>query len=72
MRILKFGTKLDSDEMYCVAKSSYILLISPFIVHFSFSQMTISVTDFSVSIGASGFKNCAHLQVGKVYCVNRN
>ena len=30
-RILKFGTKLDSDELYCVTNNSYILLISPFI-----------------------------------------
>ena len=34
--------------------------------------MQISVTDFSAPIGASGFKFCVHLQVGKVYCVNEN
>ena len=34
--------------------------------------MEISVTDFSAPIGASGFKFCVHLQVGKVYCVNEN
>ena len=34
--------------------------------------MEISVTDFSISIGASVFKFCAHLQVGKVYCVKEN
>ena len=32
--------------------------------------MKISVTDFSDPIGASVFKFCVHLQVGKVYCVN--
>ena len=32
--------------------------------------MKISVTDFSAPIGASVFKFCVHLQVGKVYCVN--
>ena len=31
VRILKFGTKLESDELYCVTKNSHILLISPFI-----------------------------------------
>ena len=31
VRILKFGTRLDSDELYCV-----ILLISPFICSFFF------------------------------------
>ena len=32
VRILKFGTKLDSDELYCVTKkkNSHILHISPF------------------------------------------
>ena len=85
--ILKFGTKLGSDELYCVTKKkshiayqslylfiflflqwkflsqisklllkpvfsnfvytfSHILLISPFIFHFSFSPMDFSVTDF--------------------------
>ena len=34
--------------------------------------MAISVTDFSAPIGASVLKFCVHLQVGKVYCVNRN
>ena len=34
--------------------------------------MEISVTDFSAPFGASAFKFCVHLQVGKVYCVNEN
>ena len=34
--------------------------------------MEISVTDFSAPIGDSVFKFCAHLQVGKLYCVNEN
>ena len=34
--------------------------------------MEISVTDFSAPIGASVFKFCVHLQVGKVYCVNEH
>ena len=38
VRILKFGTKLDSDELYCVTKNSHILLISPFICSFFFLQ----------------------------------
>ena len=36
VRILKFGTKLASDELYCVTKNSHILLISPFICSFFF------------------------------------
>ena len=72
VRILKFATKLDSDELYCVTKNSYILLFSPFICSFSFSPMERSVTDFSAPIGANVLKFCVHLQVGKVYCVNGN
>ena len=34
--------------------------------------MKISVAEFSVPIGASVFKFCVHLQVGKVYRVNAN
>ena len=73
VRILKFGTKLDSDQLYCVTKktATYCLSVSLF-VHFSFSPMEISVTYFSAPIGASVFKFCVHLQVGKMYCVNGN
>ena len=74
--ILKFGTKLDSGELYCVTKKKtttarYFLSVVLF-VHFSFSPMEISVTDFSAPIGASVFKFCVHHQVGKVYCLNGN
>ena len=31
VRIMKFVKKLDSDKLYCVAKNSHILLISPFV-----------------------------------------
>ena len=34
--------------------------------------MEIFNTDFSAPIGASVFKFCEHLQIGKVYCVNEN
>ena len=71
--ILKFGTKLDSDELYCVTKKTATYCLSiPLFIHFSFSPMEISVKDFSAPIGASVFKFCVHLQVGKVYCVNEN
>ena len=35
-KILKFSTKLDSNELYCVTKNSHILLISSFICSFYF------------------------------------
>ena len=73
VRILKFGTKLDNDELYCVTKKTATYCLSvPLFVHFPFSPMEISVTDFSASIGASVLKFCVYLQVGKVYCVDGN
>ena len=67
VRILEFGTKLDSDELYCVTKTATDCSSVPLFVHFSFSPMEISVTDFSAPIGASVLKFCVHLQEGKVY-----
>ena len=65
--------KLDSDELYCGTKEQpHNAYQSLHFVHFSFSPMEISVTDFSASIGASVFKFCVHLQDSKVYCVNEN
>ena len=66
---MKFSTKLDSDELYCVEKNSHSVHLS---VHFSFSPVNISVTDFSAPIGASVFRFCVHLQIVKVFCVNEN
>ena len=72
VRILKLSTKLDSDELYSVTKTATYCLSVPLFVHFSFTPMKMSVTDFSVPIGASVFKLYVHLQVGKMYRVNEN
>ena len=72
VRILKFGTKLDGDELYCVTKDQPHIAYQSLFIHFSFSPMEISVTDVSAPIGASVFKFCIHLQEGKVYGVNEN
>ena len=45
VRILKFGTKLDSDELYFVAKTATYCFSLP-----------LFVTDISAPIGASVFK----------------
>ena len=72
-RILKFDTKLDSDELYCVTKiQPHSAYQSLYLFIISFSPMEISVTDFSAPIGASVFKFCVHLQEGIMYCVNGN
>ena len=56
--ILKFGTKLDSDdELYCLTKEQpHYCLSVPLFIHFSFSPMKISVADLSAPIGVSVFK----------------
>ena len=69
---LKFGTKLDSDKLFCVTKTATFCLSVPLFVHFSFSPMELSVTDISAHIGASVFTFCVHLQEGKLYYVNEN
>ena len=72
--ILKLSTKLDSGELYCVAKKKqpHIAYQSLYMFIFLSFPMEISVTDFSAPIGASVFKFCVHLQVCKVYCVNEH
>ena len=40
LMILKFGTKFDSDELFCVTKKTATYCLSVTLcVHFSFSQM---------------------------------
>ena len=46
-------------------------LTHPFI-HFSFSPIKISVTDFSASMRGKVFKFCIHLESGQVYCGKEN
>ena len=69
LRILKFGTKLDSDELYCVTKTATYCISVHLFVHFSSSPMKISVADFSALIGASVFKGPLTVVMGiTVYC----
>ena len=70
--ILKYGTKLDSDELYCVLKEQpHIACQSLYLLIFLSLQWKF-LSDFSAPIWASVFKLCVHLQVGKEYCVNEN
>ena len=62
--ILKFGTKLDSEELFCITKTATYCLSVPLFVHISFPPIEISVTDSSAPIGVSVFKFCVHLQIG--------
>ena len=60
--ILKFGTKLDSEELYCVAKKQqHVAYQSLYLFIFLSLQWKFSVTDLSAPIGASVLKFCVHL-----------
>ena len=55
--ILTFGTKLDSDELYCVTKkNSQVLLISPFICSFFFLSNGNFCHRFLISYWSQCFK----------------
>ena len=71
-RILKFGTNVGFDLLYCVRQNQPPTLTIPFFVLFSFSPIKISVTDFSAPMRARVFKFCIHLQSGQVYCGKEN
>ena len=72
VRILKFGTKLDSDELCCVIKEQPHIAYQSLYLFIFLSLQWKFLLDFSAPIGASVFKFCLHLQDGKVYCVNGN
>ena len=72
VRILKFSTKLDSDELYSVTKTSHILLISPFICSLFFLSNYNFCHRFLSPYWSQCFKSLCTYKVGKVYCVNRN
>ena len=60
---MKVGTKLDSNELYCVTKTATYCISVPLFVHFSFSPMKMSVADFSAPIGASVFNFYKHIYI---------
>ena len=53
-------------------ESASSCLSFPLFVHFSFSPITISVTDFLASMRAKVFKFCIHFESGQVYCGKEN
>ena len=70
-KILKFGTNVGYDLLYCVRSASSCISFYLF-VHFSFPPFKFSVTDFSTPMGASIFKFCIHIESGQVYCGKEN
>ena len=66
LRILILGTKLDSDELYCITKTATYCLSVPLFVHFSFSPM--KMLQISQRLLESVFSNFVYT----LYCVNEN
>ena len=71
-RILKFGTNVGYDLLYCVKENQPAALIIALFVDFSFSPSKFSVTNFSASMRARVFKFCIHIESGQVYCGTEN
>ena len=73
VRILKFGTKLDSDKLYCVTKEQpHIAYQSLYLLIFSFSPMEkIFVKDFSATTWVRILKFGTKLDSHELYCVRK-
>ena len=73
VRILKFGTKLDSDELYCVTKEQpHIAYQSLYLFFFSFSPMEkFFVKDFSATTWVRILKFGTKLDSDELYCVTK-
>ena len=56
----------------CKREKAFSFISFPLFIHFSFSQIKISVTDFSASMRAKVFKFCIHLESGQIYCGKGN
>ena len=66
-RILKFGTKVGNEQLYCVIKNQPHSLSVPLFVHFSFSLTKFSITDFSASFLDRVFKFCIYDEDNQMY-----
>ena len=75
--ILKFGTNVGYNLLYCVRENQpppayHSHYLSIFLLSLQFSPIQISVTDFSASMRAKVFKFCIHLDSAQVYCGKEN
>ena len=69
VRILIIGTKLDSDELYCVIKNQPQIAYQSL---YLFIFLSLQWKFLSQISQLSVFKFCVHLQEGKVYSVIEN
>ena len=73
VRILKFGTKLDSDELYCVTKEQpHIAYQSLYLFIFlSLQWKNFDVKDFSATTWVRILKFGIKLDSDELYCVTK-
>ena len=66
-RILKIGTNVGYNLLYCVRENQPPPAYHSLFVHFSFSPIKISVTYFSASMRAKVFKFYIHFESGVLW-----
>ena len=72
VRILKFGTKLDSDELYCVTKEQpHIAYQSLYLFIFLSLQWKKISSDFSATTWVRILKFGTKLDSDELYCVTK-
>ena len=64
-RILKFGTNVGYNLLYCVQENQYAAAYYSLICPFFFSPSKFSVTNFLASMRARVFKFCIHIESGQ-------
>ena len=74
LRILKFCTQLDSDELYCVTKTATYCLSVTFLSIFLslFFRQLFSVKDFTGTTQLRIFEFDTNIRYYKLYCVLKN
>ena len=63
---------LGITDVLCKSESASSCISFLLFVHFTFSPIKTSVTDFSASMRAKVFKFCIQLEIGQVYCGKDN
>ena len=71
-RMMKFGTNIGYDKLYCVRKNQPSPAYQSLYSSIFLSLIEISVTDFSAPVYVSFFKVCIHLDNAQVYCVREH
>ena len=66
-RIIKFGTKLVNEQLYCVLKNQPHMAYQFLFLSIFLSLTKFSITDFSASFLDMVFKFCIHDEDNQMY-----